>query len=388
MKKIQFKFQKNLYPTWFPYPTSWLKAFVLALFLTISSVVFIFTHIFGYLVARLIQSPELLVIFAILAVLSPIPAIAFTHHLFHRLLAKFIPSIQAPEIGKPQGFWPGLISWWEGLFGWLVIALSTLISISILIFIMPLFDLDYGNIDDYYYYWHNYYWDYYYFNYRNELTLCIEVIWIICAAIIYQIEYLFKQKIIFSYANSNSKSSQPNPQLKESPESIETELNRLRGDLGLNQVKEVKKNSQSNNRIYGSNRKILSNKLIILPALFFLVVAGIYGFTNVLPSREAALSPSTISSAPPIVNSSATERAKPEIDSFQDAVNNALSAAKLTQTAKSKDDWNQVAEQWQKAIALMKLVPSSSTNYAVAQQKAVEYQRNIDYAQAAASNTP
>jgi len=387
--------KKSLYPTWFPYPTSWLKAFVLALFLTVLARVFSFTEFFGYWLARLVNSPAILFIFLILALLSPIVAIAVTHHIFHRVVGKFLPSIQAPELGELKGLKPGLVSWWEGLFGWLVIALSTLTTLSVLILIIPLFDLEYHHRYYYHYYWYNYYWDSdYWHNYywdNTNLLLCCEITWIVCAALIYQIEYLFKRKLISIYANNlNPLSSNPSKnQLDHSPNSVDVELNRLRGDLGSNQIKKGKESSPAPSPSSPSNqstRKILSNKLIILPLLFSLVVGGIYLFSKVLPSRENTLSPTTISSVQPTITPTATPTEKPQLDSFQEAVNNALSAAKLTQVAKSKEDWNQVAQQWQKAIALMQSVPSSSSNYAVAQKKAVEYQRNIDYAKAAAEN--
>jgi hypothetical protein len=46
-----------------------------------------------------------------------------------------------------------------------------------------------------------------------------------------------------------------------------------------------------------------------------------------------------------------------------------------------------VASQWQEAIALMKAVPSSHPYYTVAQQKSIDYQRNLDYAQTNAANS-
>lgn len=66
---------------------------------------------------------------------------------------------------------------------------------------------------------------------------------------------------------------------------------------------------------------------------------------------------------------------------FREAVNKAINAAKLTQSAKSPDDWKIVTSEWKAAIALMKSVPSSSPNYIVAQQKIREYQRNLNYAE-------
>ncbi|MCC5663382.1 hypothetical protein LC653_05400 [Nostoc sp. CHAB 5784] len=70
----------------------------------------------------------------------------------------------------------------------------------------------------------------------------------------------------------------------------------------------------------------------------------------------------------------------PQPNTFREAVNQAMSAAKITQLAKSPDEWKTVVSQWEAAMALMKAVPSSSPNYVVAQQKIREYQRNLNYA--------
>jgi hypothetical protein len=71
---------------------------------------------------------------------------------------------------------------------------------------------------------------------------------------------------------------------------------------------------------------------------------------------------------------------------FYNAVNKATNAAQLTQTAKTKAQWNTVATNWQQAIALMKAVPKANSNHKVAQQKVVEYQNNLNYAQQASAN--
>jgi hypothetical protein len=78
---------------------------------------------------------------------------------------------------------------------------------------------------------------------------------------------------------------------------------------------------------------------------------------------------------------SALPAAAPQLDSFKEAVNKAMSAATITQSANSQDDWLLVVSQRQEAIAQMKAVPASHSKYTVAQQKIMEYQRNLDYAQ-------
>ncbi|MEO0457738.1 MAG: WD40 repeat domain-containing protein [Cyanobacteria bacterium P01_A01_bin.114] len=67
--------------------------------------------------------------------------------------------------------------------------------------------------------------------------------------------------------------------------------------------------------------------------------------------------------------------------SFNQALNQATEAAKLTQTAATEDQWNKVISHWQKAIDLMKAIPKSSPDYATAQQKIGEYEKNLQYAQ-------
>lgn len=67
-------------------------------------------------------------------------------------------------------------------------------------------------------------------------------------------------------------------------------------------------------------------------------------------------------------------------NNFQDALDSAMSAATVTQSAVSKDDWELVSSKWQNAISLLKQLPNSNPNYVKAQVKIQEYGRNLDYA--------
>jgi hypothetical protein len=71
---------------------------------------------------------------------------------------------------------------------------------------------------------------------------------------------------------------------------------------------------------------------------------------------------------------------------FQDAIANASRAANITQSAQTRQDWEQVANLWVRAIELMKTVSTSSPNYGTAQQKVQEYQRNLNYARQQVAN--
>lgn len=70
----------------------------------------------------------------------------------------------------------------------------------------------------------------------------------------------------------------------------------------------------------------------------------------------------------------------PDADIYQEALKMAMNAAVLTQNVKTLLQWQQVANQWQEAIALMQSVPDTNSNYATAQKKAVEYENNLNYA--------
>lgn len=116
------------------------------------------------------------------------------------------------------------------------------------------------------------------------------------------------------------------------------------------------------------------------------------------PVAEASAPATQASPATPVAKASPAAQAKAKASApaapastpataFYNAVNKATSAAQLTQTAKTKAQWNTVAANWQQAIALMKTVPKTNRNSKVAQQKAVEYQKYLEYAQQASANT-
>ncbi len=82
----------------------------------------------------------------------------------------------------------------------------------------------------------------------------------------------------------------------------------------------------------------------------------------------------------PAVPPPADPAAVPEEDLFRQAVNAAQTAANQAQTATTPAQWQEVADTWAQAIALMQRVPASDPNYATAQQKAIDYQPNLNYA--------
>jgi hypothetical protein len=73
---------------------------------------------------------------------------------------------------------------------------------------------------------------------------------------------------------------------------------------------------------------------------------------------------------------------------FGEAMRAATSAAEATQSARTPQQWSDVATSWQQAIDLLKDVPESDANYATAQTKIQEYSSNLAYASSNATAQP
>jgi hypothetical protein len=77
-----------------------------------------------------------------------------------------------------------------------------------------------------------------------------------------------------------------------------------------------------------------------------------------------------------------------QVDPFKKAIDKAIQSANLVQSAKTNEEWEKVSNSWQQSIDFMKAVPESNPNYAVAQQKVIEYQPNLEYARKKAESSP
>ncbi|NET34195.1 MAG: hypothetical protein F6K19_19590 [Cyanothece sp. SIO1E1] len=66
-------------------------------------------------------------------------------------------------------------------------------------------------------------------------------------------------------------------------------------------------------------------------------------------------------------------------EAMQTAFDHATSAVSLNHSAYSFNDWYSVTHYWQKSINILKTVPTDSIDYPMAQQKLIEYQRNLAY---------
>ncbi|HAT14129.1 MAG TPA: hypothetical protein DCS91_11650 [Microcoleaceae bacterium UBA11344] len=138
-------------------------------------------------------------------------------------------------------------------------------------------------------------------------------------------------------------------------------------------------------------KKSNNQQVILLGFITFLAALGISHLSQNPEARLAINSPTPTTNVPDLVIAEQTPAlptapiSQPlpptsptvESDSFGDAVNKATNAANLAGSAQSDTQWRQVVAEWQNAIALMKSVPPSSSNYDVAQNRVGQYQQNL-----------
>lgn len=122
--------------------------------------------------------------------------------------------------------------------------------------------------------------------------------------------------------------------------------------------------------------------LVPLLALAILHFTGIFRLPFLGGSQTATPDavPSPENSAPPTVQGSPSPEQPPGAETWANAVRSAISAANKAGTAQTRAEWNEVANQWQKAVDLMKEVPEDNPNYQTAQQKVEQYQNNLNVA--------
>ena len=407
-----------LWPLWFPFPICWLKSVFLCLLLT--GVFYLIGIIAGLNYQgfkSFADNPELLTILMILALLLPIPVIAFGQEIFLLFLMGFLRKVPpAPN----QSVLPGLMSWWEGLYSWLVFIISSLIVTAILEITLPIFNLGFG-----------WFWE------PESVSLKVGIIvffWLIVAASFYQVEFLFKRSLIETSLINYKKSYSIGNQLKE--ERLESGDNRVKQEIESVLLKKPK-NSESK---YVFNLRQFTGLLFQKFLIPLIIILGVFRSYSLSPVPEVSKTfdpmgrdgisafpitfpwfvsnglfcqktqeivttkpsysnfdknpinseaPLPVPYVPPLPPkpSKIKIQAPPmavQFDPFQQAVYRATTAANLAQLAKTEVEWKGVSRQWQDAIKLMEAVPVDSPQYTVAQKKVKEYQQNLIYAQKAA----
>lgn len=375
----------KLWPIWFPYPMSWFRALILMPFLLITlTASFRFTGFWGVILSAITNHRAILILAILLGILAPLLLVAYIHQFW-----MFIRNKQA-ALNRRHRYLPSIKSLWEGFYAEVVMCLSALVTMIIL---LPFFPLGtcYFHAEILYqchvmtqYDINNYLAN----HYMDEIGT---IIFMLTAAYLYQAECICRQRFI-PKLKLIIKNYQFKPQA-DHVDDTDVEFDRLRSDMGLTQIKKGK-NVPSNMTSFSEVRQLKHPKLgkkLFLILLVPLVAVGVYFLTKFpeiqetvpLPTFSKTQAPvssqNTEITPSPVISKSPTVLAKS--DTFREAVNQAISAANLTQSAKSQNEWKVVMSKWQIAIASMKAVPSSSPNYAVAQQKIIEYQQNLNYAQ-------
>ncbi len=109
---------------------------------------------------------------------------------------------------------------------------------------------------------------------------------------------------------------------------------------------------------------------------------------SVVTDNQVAPSPVEPTTSPVIPEPEDLPPSVMEPSSFELGLDKAAGALSISQSAQSPDDWNLVASQFQDAIALMKKVRRRSSEFAIAQAKISEYQRQVKYARRKANPNP
>lgn len=104
------------------------------------------------------------------------------------------------------------------------------------------------------------------------------------------------------------------------------------------------------------------------------------------PSAKPAASPAKKQATAP--KNAATTTTASASEAYAKAIDIATGAVTISQSAVSREDWSLAASHWQQAIQLLKSVPASSSQHALAQQKLSQYQRFLAEAKQKATPPP
>lgn len=124
---------------------------------------------------------------------------------------------------------------------------------------------------------------------------------------------------------------------------------------------------------------LLTNTCARLAIVQLAIVLALAACSTSRPTATSSSSPEIVITTPIVGSPSPAPTATG--DPFAKGVDKAASATSLAQSAQTPDDWNLVLTQWQRAIAFMKAVPTSSPNHAAAQKLLATYEQNLARAQ-------
>lgn len=122
----------------------------------------------------------------------------------------------------------------------------------------------------------------------------------------------------------------------------------------------------------------LSAVLVSIASMLGLVACG-NEQPGPLRNNRAVSSTATVSSPSPVPSPvpAVTPLKTPGRDYYQRALDKAYSAASIGQSARTREDWQLAATQWERAIALLQAIPEDSPQQAIAQTKLEQYRNNL-----------
>jgi hypothetical protein len=169
----------NNLPSWIPNLRSWVNA--IALILLVIALQYAIVYIILFFLTVFPHIPWLIRCFSLFALLFPVIAIAFLHHWLHQFLDSAFPESKV-SVEEAKGFFPGLFSWWQGLYGWFVNTFSAYILYYLKgIFLPAIFIMNWTVTPN---------------RSLDRATLPLLLAQIVIAAFLYQIEYLVHRQII------------------------------------------------------------------------------------------------------------------------------------------------------------------------------------------------
>ncbi|MEC4805216.1 MAG: hypothetical protein SAJ12_09495 [Jaaginema sp. PMC 1079.18] len=129
-------------------------------------------------------APQLGIIGGLALYLAPIALIAILHHILQLYFDRRLPIIRSQGLEPVAGWFPTLMSWWEGLYGWLVMALATVMGNVVLILIFAQSQAILNPLDA--------------IAQPSDLTipLLLRAVWLVVAAYLYQFESHVRQHLI------------------------------------------------------------------------------------------------------------------------------------------------------------------------------------------------
>lgn len=227
---------KSLYPKWFPYPISWLRVFLSILVLgpmglSLTMVSFWLGTEFLWLgITDIFNAFGVVALLSILALVIVFPIILLTYT-YQILTIAFNARSLSPHLPR----WiPSPSSWQQGITATLVVGFSSLICILLLCWYRP--DLMLGEES-----WRHAQFD--------RIAEGMIPIWFVVAAYLHHWDYLVRQtrakkrrrKVNKIDRVPNRAVSKPKPKRTPKPiDEVDIELNRMRGELGLHQMRQVR----------------------------------------------------------------------------------------------------------------------------------------------------